>query len=105
MDKKVQISDIINSNISIANELLNKRIKFLKRFSEKEKQRGYEGLNNLRIDSNSILFNNDIQDCRYDDKTFYVTGREGEEEIELKSINFLRETKKAAREVNCGGLK
>lgn len=87
----------------ILDDLLQKRLDFLKKFSDKEKKGGYRGLNNIRIENNSVMFDN-IEDCKYDDKYFYVVGNEGEECVELKG-DFLKEIKKQAKNVNSGGLK
>jgi glutaredoxin-related protein len=91
-------------DISILDNLLNKRLSYLKKFSDKEKKNGYEGINNIRIENNSVIFDDDTEDCRYDNTYFYVVGDEGETRVNL-SGDFLKEIKKQARAVNCGGLK
>jgi len=103
----------VNENLSedtdVLDQLLQKRFNFLKKFSEKEKKDGYRGLSNLRIENNSIIHGNDINDCKYDNEYFYIVGNEGEEKVRIKKDfikeDFLKEIKKLAKEVNCGGLK
>lgn len=107
--KKLKTFEEYNNDINIIlDQLLNKRVKFLQTFSKKQKLEGFDGLDNIRIDNNTILFDNrygkDIEDCKYDDKFFYVVGNEGEEKV-LLSGDFLINIKKSAKEVNSGGLK
>ena len=88
-------------------KLLKKRFNSLNRYSKKEQKEGYAGLPNLRIENNTILFDVDIEDCRFDDNYFYVVGSEGEEKISLNDNidTILKNIKKAAREIDSKGLK
>jgi hypothetical protein len=107
--KRLKTFEEHNNDIKvILDQLLNKRVKFLHIFSDKEKSDGYAGMDNIRIENNTILFDSrfdkNIEDCKYDDKFFYVVGNEGEEKV-LLSGDFLINIKKSAKEVNSGGLK
>jgi len=88
-------------------KLLKKRFNSLNRYSKKEQKDGYVGLPNLRIENNTILFDDNIEDCRFDNKYFYVVGDEGEEKISLNDdIDIiLKNIKKSARKINSKGLK
>lgn len=98
----INIGNLLSPNNDL-NELLLKRLNFLKNFSDKEQKEGYSGLKNLKIENNTVIFNDNIKDCRYDNKFFYVVGNEGESKVELKE-NFLKEIKKQAKICNSGGL-
>ena len=101
-------------------ELLSKRIKYLSRISDKSVKDGYSNgeLKNLMInEDNFIIFDSiygkKIRDCGFSitEKTcsFTVVGNEGEEDVRMRigdDINiFLKNIKKIAKEINCGGLK
>lgn len=107
--EKLKTFEEYNNDINIIlDQLLSKRVKFLQNFSKKQKLEGFDGLDNIRIENNTILFDNhygkDIEDCRYDNNYFYITGNEGEEKVKL-SDDFMKEIKKQAKNINCGGLK
>ena len=94
---------MVNNNITL-DKILEKRLKYLIRFSEKEKNDGYRGLNNLRIENNSILFDDGIEDCRYNETSFFIVGDEGEEEINLNDDLYLEKIQKASKIINCKGI-
>lgn len=91
--------------------LLQKRLKFLKKFSAKEQKEGYKGLKTLDIENNSVIADG-AKDCRFiisDKITFYVVGSEGEDKV-VFNLNtdeniIIKEIKKHARTTDCGGLK
>lgn len=81
------------------NNLLNKRIKYLKR---------NKSIKNIKIKNNIIFFDTDIckdiEDCRFDENFFYVVGNEGEGKV-LLDDDCLKNIKIEARNMKCGGLK
>jgi hypothetical protein len=82
------------SMIDTLNSLLLNRYKSLIKFDKNEKEKGYQGMDNIRLENNTILFDTqrgkDIVDWRYvingNDVTFWVVGNEGENKYKF-SLN------------------